>query len=274
MTRRLRVTPSEYHADPCERPSLSSSIAHTLVTRSPLHAWTEHPRFGNIRKAATKEQSDGSIIHNLLLGTGPEIVVVDAPDFRTKAAREKRDEALAANALPIIADKYVMLKTVALELTKKLQDFGYALDGESEVAIEWESNGVLCRAMIDHIFWDAFIALDLKTITSADSATCTRHAYNFGYDIQHAAYSEAIITLNEAWAGRLDFLFAFMELDPPYAVVLRKPDGLLVELGKRRWQRAKEIWKRCLERDEWPSYADDVDILYAPSWVEPGDYDE
>ena len=28
-----------YHADPCVKPSLSSSIANVLLQQSPLHAW-------------------------------------------------------------------------------------------------------------------------------------------------------------------------------------------------------------------------------------------
>src|SRR5688572_24266058 len=66
--RLLDITPADYHLDPCVTPSLSSSIAHTLVTKSPLHAWTEHPRFGALRSESSKAQDEGSIIHKLLLG--------------------------------------------------------------------------------------------------------------------------------------------------------------------------------------------------------------
>ena len=40
----LGVIEAEYHADPAPEPSLSRSLAHTLLTRSPRHAWQAHPR--------------------------------------------------------------------------------------------------------------------------------------------------------------------------------------------------------------------------------------
>lgn len=268
MTARiLNVTPTEYLADPCGRPSLSASIAHTLVTRSPAHAWCQHPRLGNIAQDSTAATDDGSIIHRLLLGDGQEIEVVDAENFRTKAAREVRDAAIARGAVPVIKEKYVGLLDVAMELSHNLAQFGLGIDGDSEVAIEFESDGVLCRSMLDHVFWDAAMVLDIKKIVSADPSTCSRHAYTYGYDIQHAAYSEAFTALKPELAGRLDFIFVFVELEPPYAVVPCRPDGVLVELGKRRWARAKEIWKRCLAKGEWPSYCDDITTLYAPGWA-------
>ena len=111
------------------------------------------------------------------------------------------------------------------------------------------------------------MAIDVKTITSADPGTCSRHAYNFGYDIQCAAYTEAITAIKPEWAGRLEFIFLFCELEPPYAVVPRRPDNAMLELGRRRWQRAKEVWKDCLARGAWPGYADDIDTLYLPGWA-------
>lgn len=38
QARRIDVTEAEYHADPCETPSLSSSLAKVLLAKSPLEA--------------------------------------------------------------------------------------------------------------------------------------------------------------------------------------------------------------------------------------------
>ena len=37
------IPAADYHADPCEVPSLSASIASLLVNRSPFHAWSAIP---------------------------------------------------------------------------------------------------------------------------------------------------------------------------------------------------------------------------------------
>ena len=63
----LEMTADDYHADKIgDVPTLSASIAQRLVTRSPLHAWTHHPRLGGATrknaKAPTKEMDRGTIV--------------------------------------------------------------------------------------------------------------------------------------------------------------------------------------------------------------------
>lgn len=89
MTARiLNVSEAAYHADPCPSPSLSQSIAHTLITQSPRHARLEHPRLGGQQRASTKAMDEGAILHKLLLGAGADFEMVVADDWRTKAAKE------------------------------------------------------------------------------------------------------------------------------------------------------------------------------------------
>ena len=63
----------EYHSDPCDSPSLSASIAQTIVLESPAHAWLQHPRFGGKQIEPTKEMDRGTLVHALLLGKGRAI---------------------------------------------------------------------------------------------------------------------------------------------------------------------------------------------------------
>src|SRR5687767_12481495 len=93
------ISPETYFSDPAETPSLSASIAHTLVSKSPIHAWMQHPRLGGRGKKPTRAMDLGSVVHALLLGAGKEYCVIRAPDgepeyedFKKKAAREARDE--------------------------------------------------------------------------------------------------------------------------------------------------------------------------------------
>ena len=60
------LSAEEYHADPCPTPSLSSSIARTLLASSPHHAWWEHPRFNPGRVREEDEKFDlGTAAHAL-----------------------------------------------------------------------------------------------------------------------------------------------------------------------------------------------------------------
>lgn len=265
--RLLQCTEAEYHADPCERPSLSSSIARVLLEQSPAHAWVAHPKLGNIAKASTKPQDEGTLIHTLLLGEGPEIEIIDAGDFRTKAAREARDAAVEAGRLPVLTDAYDAALATAEVLRGRLGDRGIELDGDSEVAIEWTEPGhdgpVLCRGRLDHV--KGATIYDVKKIQSAAPGARARAAMNYGMDVQHAAYSSALTKLKPELAGRVELIFVFVEIEPPFAVVPCPVSGMFADYGERRWYRAVESWERCLNKSRWPSYTPEpIDV---PAWA-------
>ena len=67
--------------------------------------------------------------------------------------------------------------------------------------------------------------------------------------------------------GRTDFVFLFLEIEPPYSVVPVRIDGALKEIGRLRWNQAVEKWGECLANNRWPSYCDGPIILNAPAYV-------
>lgn len=262
-----------YHADPCERPSLSSSLAHTLATQSPRHAWLRHPRLGGgTNRKPTSSMNEGTLAHKLLLGAGKEVVIVKADDFKTKAAQVTRDAAIAAGQVPVIEKAYDAARSVALLLAKKLsEEHGIRLIGRSEVVSVWEEDHeigpVLVRSMLDHLVESSGVIYDLKKIVSADPETCERHAYDYGYDIQAHAYQRGIERLKPSLAGRSDFVFLFFELEPPHCITPLRPDGMFRELGRRRWTRAVNSWAQCLRDDRWPEYSAQAKTIGVRPWA-------
>lgn len=268
----LDVSDDEYFADPCEVPSLSQSAAHTLLTGSPLHCWNDHPRLGNNRDGSTTKALDaGQLVHKLLLGKGQQLAIIDADDFRTKTAQQLRDLAYDANQLPVLRRIYDETVKVADVLRTNIELFGIKLNGESEIAMEWDEQGehgpVRCRGKMDHIVFDRGTIYDIKKIRSAHPDTCSKHLYEYGYDIQHAAYCSALAKLTPEFTGKVDFVFLFMELEAPYCVLPVRPDGQLRELGSMRWSRAVHVWERCLRNNKWPGYSDSIVTLSAPKWA-------
>lgn len=257
----LDISPDEYHA----RPGLSSTIAKTLLARSPLHAKSM------IGKRPTKGMDRGSIIHRLLLGKGKDYVVINHANFTTKLAKAERDAARAAGLVPVIADDFEDYCKAAESIRVQLADRDLILDGESEVAIEWDEPSqhglVTCRGMLDHAWLDSGLILDLKITEDAAPSAIERTAENFGYAIQAAAYTRAVTALDPSLAGRVRFLFAFCEPDEPYAVNIVQPDGVFRELGDRRWDRAVREWGRCEATGIWPSYGTAVNQLTPPTWA-------
>lgn len=269
MARVLNCSAEDYLKDPCERPSLSQSIANTLVSRSPLHAWTQHPRLGGQPREPTTETDEGEVIHSLLLGTAAPVSVVKADNWRTKAAQEQRDAARAAGHTPLLERQYEGILTASTRIMAQLEGFGIAFSGLSEHAIEWEEptqyGPVLCRGKLDH--WRPPQIIDVKKIRSADPRTCAAHVERYGYHIQRAAYTSGIAKVHVDLAGRLDFVVVFVEIEPPYAVFPCRLDAVFAARGEQLWQRAVNLWALCMRDDRWPSYTDTIATLDAPGWL-------
>lgn len=264
----LTCTEAEYFADPCATPSLSQSIAKTLLDKSPLHAWQEHPRLGGTRRAPSAAMKEGSLIDALLLG-GSDVVVVDAKDFRTNAAKEERDAATAAGKLAVVRSTYDEAMVAVAKIRERLAAQGIELKGVSQLAIEWTEETihgpVLCRGRLDHVV-DATI-YDLKKSRIAKPESCSRHVFDYGYHIQDAAYRSALEKLRPSFVGRTDFVFLFVEDEPPYAGTPGRLTGMFRELGRRKWEEACTQWAWCLSRNVWPGYADGIVALEPPPWA-------
>src|SRR3972149_6692059 len=108
--------------------SLSASVAPLLLTRSARHAWLAHPRLNPAWAPEATEQTDlGTLAHALLLEQDDSrLVVVEADDWRTKAARLARVQALAAGKPPLLAR--------VLDALCVILDVGRGMIGVSELA--------------------------------------------------------------------------------------------------------------------------------------------
>jgi hypothetical protein len=283
QARILNVSEDEYFADPCAVPSLSQSLARTLITQSPLHAWTKHPRLNPQPPTVetSKARDEGSIIHSMLMGKGAQLDVLAFKDYRTKPAQEARDASYAAGHVPVLEHRHAELVKAVDKLRANLAEYGLVLGQESELAIEWHEEGihgpVLCRCRLDNLHRDFSVdpqrtlarhtIFDLKKIKSADPETCSRHVDDYGYDIQRAAYVSAVSKLLGVPADRVDFVFIFAEVEPPYAINPVWFDDSLIVMGERRWARATNLWEHCLVNNHWPSYSKTITTLEARPWA-------
>jgi hypothetical protein len=270
MTARLlEVTPQQYHADPCEDPSLSASIARVLLDQSPLHAWYQHPKLGAGAQEPTPETQRGSIIHRLMLGKGAHLRVIHADNFRMKVAQEARDMALAAGELPLLQREHDELCQVALELGQRIYaEYGITLQTKAarqEVGCTWQQEGVWCRCLWDYVDLADGAIIDLKTIHSAHPKNCGRHAQQFGYDIQRASNTRALEALRPELVGRVKMFFLFCEIEAPFATYLAEPTGIMKTTGEIRWSRAVQQWRECLASRQWPGYGQGA--LDLPPWA-------
>lgn len=239
--------------------SLSSTGAKTLLDCPARFAWQrEHP--------VVKDAFDfGHVAHARLLGSGPEIVVIDAPDWRTNAAKSMRDDARAGGMVPILAaDSARADALVAAVMTHPVAGAIFSRAGEAEQSLYWidDETGVTCRGRIDWLLPNAIV--DLKTSLTAAPSRFSRSLVDYGYALQAAWYSEGF----EAVTGeRLPFVHVVVEKEPPHLVAVYQVDADALAYGADRAREARLLYADCESNDEWPGYSTDIELVSLPAWA-------
>lgn len=261
---------SVYHADPCDNPSLNASIVKVIAQQSPAHAHAAHPRYGGARSEPSDAMSEGALLHKLLLGSGPEIAVMDYDSWRTKAAREAKADALEAGQVPMLRDKYDELCASVDPIRSRLDAMGVSFDGQSEVTLIWteqtEHGPVRCRARLDHLH-QAPLITDLKSTKSA-ALPAIEHAFaRYGYHLQEYHYTRGLMHLMPDVARELRFQFAFFEARAPFAARMVRSSGAMRKLAEMQWETALATFARCQALGEWPDYsAEGVAVIEPKPW--------
>lgn len=263
-----------YHADEIshEQPSLSASVAKTLLARSPLHAWHDHPRLNPNREPIESSRLDnGTAAHTLLFGDGRKPHIVHADSWRTNAAKTQRDEARKAGLVPLLEKEAAAVTALTDAIAKQLDKLNCNprpfTEGKPERTLVWRDRGVLCRARCDWLRDDFTIIEDLKsTGTSADPHEWSRtRLWNDGLDVQAGMYRRGVKAITGVTP---DWRFVVVENKPPYAlsVISLSPEAL--ELADRKVAKALDLWKGCLDSGDWPGYPPQVCYAELPPWEE------
>lgn len=272
------IPSADYHADPAEEPSLSSSVTKALLESTPRHAKTMHPRltdFPDVENyGGTKAQDLGTLVHKIILGAGQEFVIIDYPDWRKDAAKQLRDQALTKGLLPILRHTLEEAHAIAAPCIEGLEkEFGEWPLGQSEQTMVWkrrtsDGGSIWCRALADHLVESKSLIIDLKTTGKAiGDSELSRKLAGDGADYQAAHYLDGFETLFPQSRGRAKFLFVVVETDPPYDVrVVDLPEGWR-SLAAQMLDIATDTWARCLSTGLWPGWPS-RSTLTIPSWRE------
>lgn len=257
-----RIDPTAYHADALTpEPSLSSTLAKKLLWQSPRHAWHASPRLNPDHEPEVKDAFDiGSAAHTMLLSVGQRIHVVDAGDWKKKAAQAERDEAREAGATPLLTAQFERVEAMTGAVIRRLHDAGlgtvFADAERNEVAAFAPIDGVWCRCMVDHRGADGWL-YDLKTTTDASPEAIRRSVESYGYHVQAQHYVE---TWRAAGGECRGMRFVFVEKAPPHEVAIVELVSDETEAGD--WSvtaadmtaSARRTWRACLDAGEWPGF--------------------
>lgn len=253
-----------YHA----HPALSASGAKRLLPPG-CPALFRHDR-DNGGRPNKREFDVGHAAHAAVLGVGLELVVVDADDWRTKAAKEARDAAYAEGKCPVLAKEKAAVDAMASEIRRhpiasKLLDHG-----RPEVSVFWrdEERNIDRRARFDwlpHGDGGLLVVPDYKTTASAEPRAFARSIFSFGYDMQAVFYMDAIRAAGIA--EDVEFRFIAQETTPPYLITVHELDDNALVVGRKRVDEACAVFRECTETGIWPGYSDGIELVPPPGYL-------
>ncbi len=256
------IPAEQYHADPAPEPSLSASIGNTLVNRSPDHARTKHPRLNPEFVPEEKDCFDlGAAAHNMVLRQDfwrEQIAVVDAKDWRTKAAKAEKAKAHEENRTPVLTDQYDELDRMVRAIEEHPQASKAFRNGKPEQTLVWRDaeTGIWMRCRPDWMPdnrqapWP-----DYKTTADARPATWDRRfLLDHGGLMRAAFYEEGIRQV--CGVERPTLYYVVQETGAPYAVVCRVMDSSsqMMRSARGMLRKAVHTWADCLKSGKWPSY--------------------
>lgn len=287
------ATHEDYHSDNVglSKPSLNNSIANVLLNDCPAKARLMHPKL-NLAPARDEEgdeEGDDSaptylerqVFHNgrldlgraahlaLLGGQGGRFEVVDAPDWRGKAAKALRVAARGSGDVPVLKSQHSQVVAMAAA-ARAYWDSHQALhafaEGRTEVVVtSVNRHGDDCRSMLDWVCISGNTAMivDYKTVDSLQPEYLNRHVFNYGYHMQLAFYSRRLYE-NMIVHDRRYLLC--QEIRPPYLCRLVAFEPLSESVAERMVDKAEQIWHECLSSGVWPSYPREPMVAAMEDW--------
>jgi hypothetical protein len=263
----------DYIADPAPEPSFSASVAHTLISQSPIHAFVRHPRLnpGMIDEGSTK-MDIGTIVHGMVLeGDESRLVIVEADDWRTKVAKETRDEARRVGLVPVLAGDMGMIREIAAAAKSAIANSELGDDftpeaGKPEQTLIWKEGDIWMRSRPDWITNDHRLIIDLKTTTgSAEPSAWLRTMLGNGNDLQAVLGLRGLTALTRN-SVIPQFVFWVVEQNPPYASSFIGLSPQFLEMSEHKLARAIQLWSDCTMTNCWSGYPSQVCWVEPPSW--------
>lgn len=267
----------DYHRDPVPGGSLSSSGARLLLPPGcpALFAYDRaHP------KPPRKVFELGHAAHKLVLGVGPELVLVDRDRWDTDKVKAEVAAIRAAGNVPLKHAEYDQVHEMAAVL--RAHPIASALlrpgSGRPEQSLFWvdEPTGVTRRARLDWLpnaTGRRMVIPDYKTADSADPDKFSKKLHEYGYALQAPWYVDGAIALGLADRDAA-FVFVVQEKTPPYLVNVIQPNDFAMRYGRSLNRAALALYAECTKTGIWGGYSDDVVEVGMPAWIERSHLEE
>ncbi|MDX2732832.1 PD-(D/E)XK nuclease-like domain-containing protein [Streptomyces sp. PA03-2a] len=262
------MSADDYHAD---RDSVSSTgLRKILAPGCPAQF-----KYDRDNPQPHKKEFDlGHAAHLLVLGDGPELEVIDAPDWKKADTRELRDLAYAEGKVPLLTKDHDMVQAMAAAIRQHpvAGPLFAPGTGVAEQSIFWTdaATGVRCRIRPDWLkqLPGLTLCVDYKTIKAADPETVSKAIRDHGYHQQDPFYIDGI------WAALqpedVRFVFVFQSKIAPYLITVRELTDQVRDIGRAKNERALRVFADCTATGIWPDWTGpvtDIPTISIPTWA-------
>lgn len=257
------ITPAGYHRGITPDYALSASGIKILLNETPFDY-----RYRK-RKPATDAMRLGDVAHQIALNQGKGFAISPYDDYRTKEAREWRDEQIGAGIIPIKQDAFDEASEIAIIIRYRINR---ALDGAdylTEVPFAWieqtEHGETWCTGMMDVWCPERGIIIDPKITPYLHGDKARAHIGNMGWHWQNAWYRRGIGKIMPYLEGRVRFKNILVHPDDPHTSrVVEISEGWRAG-AEQDCLRALATFAECQSTGIWPGYPED-EILDEPEW--------
>jgi len=269
-----KISSEEYHGRGlCVQPTLSRSTIKDLLFRSPAHAYWNHPDLNpNFKKDDGESKFDiGTASHSMLIESPESIAIIEADDWRTKAAKEERENARKDGKTPLLKHQFdqalVMVRSAMAQIRacKELGITDLSDDGDSELSYIWTEDKTWLRVRPDWISKDRKILIDYKTtVASANPSDYVKIALSTGVDIQASLYPRGVKAIEGI---EPKFILVVQEAYEPFLCSFISFTPQFLEMGKSKVDYGIFQWNKCMETNEWPGYPNRICWIEPPAWA-------
>lgn len=248
---------------------LHQSIAKRLCEVSPAHVRAELD--GEVIRKSSKRMGTGTLVDQLLFGR-PDFHTIDAKlksgpnkgkpatNLQCSEAREQAEAARERGQIPVFAEELEAARLAASRIRARMYMAHIDLEKCSiQPTLRWTSSlGVECEGTPDALEFlsslGACDTIDLKLGFSANPKRLDDHVFDMGWDIQGAAYREAIRMNYPETEDRGAHRLVVCEPDGINAISIVPLSLAYLDIGRRRWEYAQAIWEKCQRTNVWPEY--------------------
>lgn len=192
-----------------------------------------------------------------------EFAVMPNCDRRTKEGKETYARFMEENSTN--GDKTIITeedyKTISgMRDSVRANKYANALlsNGNTEQSIYWvdELTNEICKCRPDYYrtIEDRILITDLKSCRQADSLSLSKDVVKYSYDLQAGMYSTGLSTHFEKPLDLIDFVFIFVEKEPPYLINVTQASRFVIDRGISLFREYLGMYAECKRTNNWYGY--------------------